>query len=181
MRRLAGVAALASLLVLMGCSGGSNGTSTPTTVASGTVLHVSDIPGAVKAVEAARGGPQKYTEINAAPEGVNLFVATPDGKELAYYYSNGKLEPPASPQPQSGKPFALNGVSLGIGEQLVDQTQSRFPGATVVAAAILVVDGSLPSWALKSESARGGVLNLLFTPTGTLVSAAPAPDTTTTP
>ena len=120
MRRLAGVAALASLLVLMGCSGGSNSASTLTTVAVGTVLRVSDIPAAVKAVEAARGGPQKYTEINAAPEGVNLFVATPDGKEHAYYYTNGHLEPPASPQPQSGTPFAVNGVSLGIGEQLVD-------------------------------------------------------------
>ena len=174
----AGAAALAVLMVTMlvaaGCKSGSS-SGPATTVAVGTVLRVDAIPAAVKAVEAARGGSQQYTEINAAPEGVNLFVATPDGKELAYLYTDAGLQPPLGPQPQSGTPFSLNGVSLDIGPKLVNEAQRQFPGATVVAAAILPVAGTGLSWALKSKSARGGVLNLLFTPTGTLVSASPEP------
>ena len=56
------------------------------------------MPAAVAAVEAARGGPQQYTEINAFDQGVNLFVATGDGNELPYVYRDGTgLEAPAGP------------------------------------------------------------------------------------
>jgi hypothetical protein len=171
-------AALAVLMAVAAC-GGSGSSGPSTTIAKGTVLRVDLIPAAVAAVEKARGGPQQYTEINAPPEGVNVFVATTDGQELAYYYTDAGLQPPPAPEARTGTPFSTDGVSLDIGGKLIDQVQHQFPGATVVAAAILVVQGTTPSWALKSKSAHGGVLNLLFTATGQLVSAAPEPATST--
>jgi hypothetical protein len=82
--------ALAGLLVLLtACSGEGGdaaGATASTTVKLGTELRVQDLPAAVAAVEADLGGPQRYAEINLTTGGVNLFVASSDTEELAYYY-----------------------------------------------------------------------------------------------
>jgi hypothetical protein len=96
-RRTARLGRLALLLLLggaavgagAGCSrsgGDATAEAASTTVRQGTVLRVADIPAAVAAVEAALGGPQQYAEINATPEGVNLFVRGSETEELAYFY-----------------------------------------------------------------------------------------------
>ena len=55
----------------------------PRPVVQGTLLKVADFPAAVAAVEAARGGPQQLVEVNATPDGVNVFVAADAGHEVA--------------------------------------------------------------------------------------------------
>ena len=79
--------------LLAGCSGGEP-TSPATTAAAGSVLRTADFPAAVAAVEAERGPGQRYVEINATPEGVNVFVAVDAEDEVAYYFTDGRLEPP---------------------------------------------------------------------------------------
>ena len=85
---LLAVSLLAAVL-LAGCSGGepASSTTTATTAAAGSVLRTADFPAAVAAVEAERGPGQRYVEINATPEGVNVFVAVDASDEVAYYFS----------------------------------------------------------------------------------------------
>jgi hypothetical protein len=174
------VAAVGLALALTACSSDDKAappSTTTTTVAPivGTGLDVADIPAAVAAVEAARGGKQQYTEINAVAGGVNLFVSAGSNQEVAYYYSAGKLGDPAAPAAATNQPFALDGVALDAGPRLIDQTQKQFPGAVVVSAAIFLVPGQGLSWALQSQSPKGGLLNVAYSPDGAnLKSVAPA-------
>jgi hypothetical protein len=170
---------LTGLGAVAACSSDSSGApssaATPTTVpvTQGTVLKVGDLAAAVQAVEATRGGPQRYVELNATPDGVNVFVAEA-GDELAYYFTGGQLQPPAAPVPQSSPPFTLDGVDLGLAPALVERTQQQFPGSVVTSLALVDVDDQGLRWALRSRSARGGLVNVFYTPTGELASVAPA-------
>jgi hypothetical protein len=157
-----------------GCSSvtGTTPASTATT-ATASVLQADDFPAAIQAVEEVRGGPQRYVELNATPDGVNVFVAVDATDEVAYYYTDGALEAPGPEQPQTSTPFTLDGIDVGLADDLVTQTQARFPGATVVSAALVHVPDQGLRWALRSRSARGGLLDVLFTPGGELVSVAP--------
>ena len=157
--------------LLTGCSGGEPA-SPATTAAAGSELRTADFPAAVAAVEAELGPGQRYVEINATPEGVNVFVAVDASDEVAYYFTDGRLEPPGEAAPRTSTPFTLDGIDLSLGERLVRETEERFPGATVVSAALVQLPEGL-RWALRSRSSQGGLLNVLFTPTGELTSVAP--------
>jgi hypothetical protein len=171
---LAGLGAVAACSSDSSGSPGSAATPTrPAPVTQGTVLKVGDLAAAVQAVEATRGGPQRYVELNATPDGVNVFVADA-GDELAYYYTGGQVQPPGAPVPQSSPPFTLDGVDLGLAPALVERTQQRFPGSVVTSLALVDVDDQGLRWALRSRSARGGLVNVFYTPTGELASVAPA-------
>jgi hypothetical protein len=165
---------LAGGLVVAGCSAESAGPGPTTTTIAASVLQADDFPAAVQAVEEARGGPQRYVELNATPDGVNVFVAVDASDEIAYYYTRGELEVPGPEQPQTSAPFTLEGIDVGLADDLVAQTQARFPGATVVSAALLHVPDQGLRWALRSRSARGGLLDVLYTPGGELVSVSPS-------
>jgi hypothetical protein len=170
-----GVVALAAALLVAGCSGDgeTNLISASTAAAGSSLVKVGDFSAAVEAVEDERGEGQRYVEINATPEGVNVFVAVDDTDEVSYFFTEGGLEPAGEPTAQTSTPFTLDGVDLALGERLVDETHERFPGANVVSVALLQLPEGL-RWALRSRSIQGGLLNLLFTPTGQLVSVAPA-------
>ena len=89
---------VALLVVAAAACSRSSGSATTTTTRAALTLRLDLVPAAVTAVEAALGGPQQYTEINAFEQGVNLFVATADGKELPYVYRDGTgLEAPPAP------------------------------------------------------------------------------------
>ncbi len=164
-----------AVLVAAGCSSGT-GAAAPTapTAVTGSVLAVGAVPAAVQAVEAARGGPQRYVEINATPDGVNVFVATDATNEVGYYFTGGRLEPAGAPEPQTSPPFELAGIDLALAAALVERTQQQLPGSTVVSVALVEVSGEGLRWALRSRSALGGLLNVLYTPAGDLVSVSPA-------
>jgi hypothetical protein len=173
--------ALVGLLVpLAACSGDDGGAASTsvasTTVKQGTELRVQDLPAAVAAVEAALGGPQRYAEINLTTGGVNLFVASSDSEELAYYYdaATGSLQAPDAPEPISGTPFSLEGMDLTQAPSLVQQLQDQFPGSQVLQLAIVQLPDQGLVWALRSQSALGGLLNVFFAPTGALLAVSPA-------
>jgi hypothetical protein len=120
----------------------------------------------VAAVEAARGGPQQYTEINAFDAGVNLFVAIGDGNELAYVFHDGALDSPAAPQPASGAAFGTQGAALDAGPRLLADAKTRLPDATPVAIALVPrpVDGLV--WDVSVIGAKGSRIEVLYTPAG---------------
>jgi hypothetical protein len=170
------LAALGLGLGAAGCSGDDGAGPSATTVKQGTVLQVDDIPAAVAAVEAARGGPQEYAEINATPEGVNLFVAVGADEELAFFYRSAgpSLEPPERPTPLSSAPFPLDGIDLAIAPDLVQRVQDEFPGSEVVQVALVQLPDQGVVWGVRSRSAMGGLLNVFFSPTGAILAVDPA-------
>jgi hypothetical protein len=173
-------AVLGLSVALPACSGDDGGSASTsaasTSVKQGTELRVQDLPAAVAAVEAELGGPQRYAEINLTTGGVNLFVASSDTEELAYYYdsASGTLEAPDGPTPISGTPFTLDDLDLTLAPSLVQQLQDQFPGSQVLQLAIVQVEDQGLVWGLRSQSARGGLLNVFFAPTGALLAVDPA-------
>jgi hypothetical protein len=178
----------ATCLAVAACSSGDDGgdagapdggDTTPATasaeVQTTTPLQADEIPAAVAALEQRLGGPQEYTEINAIPEGVNLFVAIEEGQEAPWFYrSEGGLEPPPAFSDAAGEPFSVEGVDLALADDLVLQVQRQFPGAVVTSVALLDVPDQGLVWALRSQSPRGGVLQVTFSTDGRVLSATPS-------
>jgi hypothetical protein len=161
-----------SVAVVAACSGG--GSSAPK-VETTTPLRIADVPAAVAALEQRLGGPQRYTEINATPDGVNLFVANAAGGESPWFYRSGHgLEPPPADGVAAATAFGLAGVDLTLGTELVLQVQQQFPEAVVESVALVDLPGRGLVWAVRSRSVKGGELDLLFSPDGQLLSAAPS-------
>jgi len=169
MRPAQALAALLAVVLAAACSGGGSSSSTTTTPP--VVLRLDLVPAAVAAVEAARGGPQQYTEINAFDQGVNLFVATGDGNELAYVYRDGTgLEAPSAPQPATETTFATTGVTLDAGARLPTDVAGRLPGARPVAVALVQRPNDGLVWDVSVLGAKGTPLDVLYTPQGALLS-----------
>lgn len=164
MRRLGFLLIVGALAV--GCS------STGKTAAP--QMRAADIPAAVRAVEQAVGGPQRYTEINANADGVTLFVTSGDTDEVSYFFHDGTLDPPSAPSPRQDEPFALDGVPLDVGAQLVTRIEQEFKGAVVTRLALIDLPDQGPGWALTHRSASGGLLNSFYSPTGEVKVAVPA-------
>ena len=139
------------------------------------MLRLDLVPAAVAAVEAARGGPQQFTEINAFDQGVNLFVATGDGNELAYVYRDGTgLDPPSAPQPATETPFATTGVALDAGARLPSDVAGRLPGARPVAVSLVQRPDAGLVWDVAVIGAKGSPLDVLYTPQGALLTVIAA-------
>ncbi len=162
---------LAVLVVSAACSGG--GSSGATTTAP-PQLRIDLVPAAVAAVEAARGGPQQYTDINAFEGGVNLFVATGDGNELPYVYHDGTLDPPAAPQPATGTPFPTTGVALDAGPRLVKEVATQLEGSIPVAIGLVNRSTEGLVWDVTVIGQRGGQLDVLYTPQGVMLGVVAA-------
>jgi hypothetical protein len=146
----------------------------PTTQVVGgaaTVLRVSDIPVAVHAVERARGGPQRYTEVNATTGGVNVFVATDASNEVSYFYDGCALSAPGPVTAAEGTGFDLAGVSLDVSTNLVAKVTGKLPGATIERFALVNLPPDGVVWAIKARVAKGGLVNLRYSPAGDLIAA----------
>jgi hypothetical protein len=169
--------ALALALGASACND-DDGASVPpvdTTVRTDTALRVDLVASAITAVETERGGPQRYTEINVNPEGVSLFVAIDDTSEAAYFY-DGVLDSGTAPTALTSTPFALDGVGQELAPDLVKRTQADLPGSQVTQLALVTTPDLGLVWALASRSARGGTLNVFYSPSGALLSAVPDDD-----
>jgi hypothetical protein len=160
------------VLSLTACSGGGSPSGATTTTVP--MLRADLIPAGVAAVEAARGGPQQYTEINAFEGGVNLFVSTGDGSELAYVYHDGKLDPPPPAQAASGTPFATTGVALDAGPRLIKEVTTQLEGDIPVAIALVQRPQDGLVWDMTVIGAKGGQIDVLYTPQGTMLGVAAA-------
>jgi hypothetical protein len=188
---VARAALLAAAMVFTGgaCSSSSKGTTTSasapcsaTTVAgapvstavlggASTVLRIADVPAAVAAVEKARGGAQRYTEINTTTGGVNVFVAVAGGQEISYFFDSCGLSAPGVATTADGTVFDLTGVKLPVATTLLAKVQDKLPGAIVEGFALvdLAPDGVV--WAVKARVAKGGLVNLRYSPAGDLIAA----------
>lgn len=158
---LAGAVAVAVLLT----SGGDDG-SPPATI------RAADVPAAVRAVEARLGGPQRYTEINAGADVVNLFVAGDDGTETPWLYTGGELEGPAPavPADPTHPAFALDGVALDRARDVAADAQAKFPTATLTRFSLRKAPDAVV-WSVAMRSSQGGLIELTFSADGTYVSA----------
>ena len=129
----------------------------------------------VAAVEAERGGPQRYTEINVQTDLVNLFVALDDGTELAYVYRADGLDVPTEPQaqPEGAEPFALDDVPLDVVATYDDVLAAEVPDSALVALTLAPRPESGLVWTATLLSTQGGVLDVLISPNGAILGAAP--------
>jgi hypothetical protein len=161
--------AAALVLVAVGCT-----SSAPKV--TGPVLPVKDVPAAVRAVEALNvlSDVHNYTEINVVPEGVNVFSVTSPGKERAYLYSGGKLGEPGPEMASQGESFTLRGIPLEQAAKVSAYVTKQFKGSTVTQVALVTVKPNGLVWAVRSQSAKGGLLNTLFSPDGKIISTLPA-------
>jgi hypothetical protein len=160
------------LMTVAACSSGRS-SSGPTTT-SVPMLRADLIPAGVAAVEAARHGPQRYTEINAFDGGVNLFVSTGDGNELAYVYRDGKLDAPPGPQPSASTPFATTGAALDAGPRLLQEVTTQLEGSVPVALALVQRQQEGLVWDVTVIGTKGGQIDVLYTPQGTMLGVVAA-------
>jgi hypothetical protein len=159
------VAAALAVVLAAGCSG-DDAEVLPR-------LAVDQIAPAVTALELEAGGPQRYSEINVTPEGVNLFVAVGEEEEQDWFYADGRLTGPGEAKTREGDAFDLVGVTIDAAPRLVAEVEEQFPGARVVRVALLVVEDQGRVWAVRSRSSKGGELALFYSPEGTLLSVSP--------
>jgi hypothetical protein len=159
--------------VTAACS--SSGGSPSTTDAA--AARIDDVAPAIAAVEAARGGPQRYTEINANESVVNLFVALPDGTEVAYVFRDGKLEPPAEPTAQQpgAKPFDLASVDLAAVSGFEALLEHDLPDTVLRRLTLVEIPDKGLNWVATVVNSKGSPIDVVFSPSGALIGAVANP------
>lgn len=142
---------------------------------SSSVLSIDSLAPAVTALEAELGGPQRYTEINVQTGLVNLFVALDDGTELAYVFRDGDLEAPAGAQPQldGAVAFDLSDIPLDVAATFPEQLAAELPETRLVGLSLADHGDAGVGWLASLLSDQGGVLDVLISPSGAVVGAAP--------
>ncbi len=129
---------------------------------------VADIEPAIADVEAERGGPQEYFEINATPQLVNLFVA--DGDEVVpYVYVGGELAPPEAPRAAEGATFTADALTFDP-DTILDGVTDELPDADVVLFTIIGGPGGAVQYGAGVQSDAGGVLDVTLAADGTVQS-----------
>jgi hypothetical protein len=158
---------VAAVLALVACGGGDGDRTSPPVL-------VEQIPAAVKALEARLGGTQRYSEINATPSEVNLFVVDAEGQESAYVYRDGDLEPPPAAQPTQAPTFAAADMAFEP-DDVLGQVAEELPHAAVLAFSVQPgASGAAGTQMVATvQSAEGGRLSVLLGPTGEILGARP--------
>ena len=159
-------ALLIAVLVLAAGCGGDDGSDALRPV-------VDQIAPATAAVEEELGGPQRYFEINATPQLVNLFVARDDGNEVEIYlYHDGELEPPTPPAPASGPTFAASALDFDP-DTVLAQVSEDLPDSDIVVFAVTAGADGAPELSATVQSEQGGLLDIALGPTGEVLSVDP--------
>lgn len=125
---------------------------------------------AIEAVEAERGGPQRFFEINATPQVVNLFVAT-DGATgvVPYVYIGGELSSPAAATTAEGATFTADAVTFDPAA-ILDGVTGELPDSDVVLFSIVGGPGGAVQYGAAVRSDAGGMLDILLGPDGVVQS-----------
>jgi hypothetical protein len=176
-RSIATATATIALALLVGACSSGGGSTDATTPAKPQPARIDDVAPAIAAVEAARGGRQRYTEINANEAVVNLFVAQPDGTEIAYVYRDGKLDPPAEPTAQQpgATAFDLSSVDLSKVGGFHDLLKKDLPDAVLRRLTLVQIPGKGLNWVATVVNSKGSPIDVVFSPAGALVGAVAGP------
>ena len=135
-------------------------------------LRVADIPAAVAAVEQRTGGPQRYSEIKAGADGVNVFVVVDDTHDQVWFFDGHTLQGPGDPEPIEGRtPFTVDVVKLDVAPKLARFVLDHDPQATLVDLTLLR-QGESVIWAIAARSPRGGRVESFFTADGVFITSA---------
>ena len=133
-----------------------------------------DIRAAVAAVEADRGGAQLFFEITATPQLTNVFVAIDNGTAaVPYVYLDGELQP-AGPiiTGAAGQTFASDAIDFD--ESIVfSGVETDLPTGTIDAFSLEGGPGGFVRYVISVRSEQGGVLDIVVTPTGSIIEVNP--------
>jgi hypothetical protein len=136
-------------------------------------VRAAEVPAAVRAVEAKLGGTQRYTEVNAGVDVVNVFVAGPDGTEVPWQFGPSGLEGPA-PSQAAGPDhpaFALDGVDVDRAERVAREAADQFPTATLTRFALRRAPDGTVVWSIGLRSTQGGLIEVTFAGDGRFLGA----------
>jgi hypothetical protein len=137
------------------------------------VGFVADIRSAIEAVETELGGPQRYFEITANPQLTNIFVAIDNGTSVVpYLFVDGELQPPAPTQTGAdGLTFSGNDVDFDENRVLA-RVRDELPSTSIEALSVYG-DGIGATYVIAGRSEVGGLLDIVVTADGTIVSVDP--------
>ncbi len=128
---------------------------------------------ALAAVEAARGGPQRYFEVNATPQLVNVFVAVDDATAtVPYVYLDGELGPAAPSRPAEGATFSADAVAFDPATVL-DQVIEDLPDSDIAVFSVVGGPGGAVQYGAVVRSAEGGTLDITVDADGDVLSVEP--------
>jgi hypothetical protein len=128
---------------------------------------------AIAAVEAERGGPQQYFEVNATPQVVNVFVAIDDAtRAVRYVYVGGELGPAGPEAAAEGATFSADAVTFDPAT-ILDGVTSELPDSDIVLFTIIGGPGGAVQYAARVQSDAGGTLDVLLDPGGAVQSVDP--------
>ena len=191
-RRAAGIACVALLAAVAGCSSSAatvattgSGTQVPATAATtGTgpaategraaagVPRVDLVVPAVQALEAKLGAPQKYFEINATAHLVNVIVSLNNGAFAQnWLYLDGELSS-KEPQPAAGYTFAASALNFDPAAVL-DKITGDLPDATPN---LFLVEGGpqgVVRYTVVVTSSKGGQLLVVVGADGKVIEVDP--------
>jgi hypothetical protein len=165
-RRDVGVRTLlpAVAVLVVACGGGDADAARPL---------VGQIDPAMAAVDAELGSPQRYFEVNATPQVVNLFVASAHGTTVTpYVYVGGELAPAGRPASASGSTFAADSVAFE--PTILDAVAEELPEADLSVFTIVGGPDGAVQYSVDVQSERGGTLTVVLGPDGAVQSVGPA-------
>ena len=170
------ILAVALALTVPGCSSTSATNNSASTTApaaspvpSGPPPRVDLIDDAVAALEAQLGGPQRYFEINATAQLVNLFVGLNGGALVRpWVYLDGELSA-TDPLPATGHSFAGSAVDFDP-DKVLSPLQAELPQSRPDVFFIEGGDEGIVRYSVTVTSPQGGQLVVVVGPDGTVKS-----------
>ena len=177
------VALVAVALIGAACSGDDDGGSptTASTEGEGQPLRIDAMPAAVEAVETELGGEQRYFEVNATPTLVNLFVVTEvdEGTNATSYVYDAVARAltgdPVDLGPATGSSFTWSQVDFDPAKVL-GQALGQLPTALPRIFTVIAAGESALQYRVTVESAQGGMLDVVVSGDGAVLSADPRQD-----
>lgn len=160
-----GAAVLAAVVVLVGCSNGSEPSDDGL---------AADIRSAVTAVEAERGAGQEFFEVTATAPITNVFVAVDDATAaVPYVYRDGTLEPPA-PVLSGASGFTFTAADIDFDDNAVlSKIADELPDAVVQSLSVEGGDNGSVRYVVSVLSDAGGVLDITVAADGDVLSVDP--------
>ena len=169
------ILAAALVLTVSGCSDTSATENLPSTAAATTAVQSGSLPrvdlidDAVSALEAELGGLQRYFEINATPQLVNLFVELNDGALVRpWVYLDGELSS-TDPVPAAGHSFAGSALDFDP-DKVLSRLQAELPQSRPDVFFVEGGEGGIVRYSVTVTSPEGGQLVVVVGPDGTVKS-----------